>query len=55
MMAIKLDMTNLSEGNAQTTPDQPKTVKDLVDQVRRDSVKNSKEYLDETTVPHGGE
>jgi hypothetical protein len=27
----------------------------IVDQVRRDSKADSEEYLDETTVPHGGE
>jgi hypothetical protein len=28
---------------------------EVAEQVRRDAVTNSKEYLDETTVPHGGE
>jgi hypothetical protein len=27
----------------------------VVDQVRRDSRENAEGYLDETTVPHGGE
>ena len=30
-------------------------LKEIVDQIRRDRVEDSKEYLDETTVPHGGE
>ncbi len=27
----------------------------VVEQVRRDAVRDSQTYLDETTVPHGGE
>ena len=30
-------------------------LREVVAQVRRDSAENSKTYLDETTVPHGGE
>ena len=30
-------------------------LKEMVAQVRRDSAEDSKAYLDETTVPHGGE
>ena len=30
-------------------------LKEVVAQVRRDSAEDSKNYLDETTVPHGGE
>ncbi len=30
-------------------------LKELVAQIRQDSVQDSQDYLDETTVPHGGE
>jgi hypothetical protein len=30
-------------------------LRELVAQIRRDSAEDSKTYLDETTVPHGGE
>jgi hypothetical protein len=42
-----------TEETTRPTPVQP--IDEVVQQVRRDAVTNSKEYLEETTVPHGGE
>ncbi|MHB8971806.1 MAG: hypothetical protein ACYC3X_18160 [Pirellulaceae bacterium] len=56
-MSMKADLTRrlttAAEETARQTPVQPLAM--VVEQVRRDAVTNSKEYLEETTVPHGGE
>ncbi|NLX54648.1 MAG: hypothetical protein GXY58_06010 [Planctomycetaceae bacterium] len=38
-----------------TSPAPARALAEVAQQVRRDAVTNSQEYLDETTVPHGGE
>ncbi len=45
----------LDEQVAATKTVETVLLKEIVDQIRRDSVEDSKAYLDETTVPHGGE
>ncbi|MHB0956604.1 MAG: hypothetical protein ACYC6N_21030 [Pirellulaceae bacterium] len=45
--------STLAEGTTRQTPTRP--LEEIVQQVRQDAVKQSKEYLEETTVPHGGE
>jgi hypothetical protein len=47
-----LDISTVDE-TARQTP--AHALHEVAQQVRRDAVTNSKEYLDETTVPHGGE
>jgi hypothetical protein len=55
-MTDKLQVASVPEEKAATVPIDPSVLlKHIVAQVRRDSVEKSENYLDETTVPHGGE
>ncbi len=55
-MTDKTQVADVTETkNAATSIDQAALLKDVIAQVRDDSVEASKEYLDETKVPHGGE
>jgi hypothetical protein len=53
---MKTDSLRISTVAEETTKQAPAhPLDEVVQQVRRDAVTSSKEYLDETTVPHGGE
>jgi hypothetical protein len=55
-MTDKLQVADVPEEKAAATSITPSVLlKRVIAQIRRDSVEGSKEYLDETTVPHGGE
>ena len=55
-MSDELQVVNTPEQKTAATPiDQAALLKDLVARIRHDSVQESDEYLNETTVPHGGE
>ena len=55
-MTTKLDTIHTSEPAQETTKKTENgLLKAVVDQVRLDCKTESEEYLDETTVPHGGE
>ena len=55
-MTDKLQVTTEPQDHQVATPlDRAELLKSIVDQVRDNSVQGSDEYLDETTVPHGGE
>jgi len=55
-MTTKLDTTHTSESAPETTKTSENALlTSVVDQVRLDCQTDSKKYLDETTVPHGGE
>jgi hypothetical protein len=53
MKADSMRPTTAAEETTRQKPAQP--IDEVINQVRRDAVTNSKEYLEETTVPHGGE
>jgi hypothetical protein len=53
MKADSMRLSTAAEETTRQTPVQP--IEEVMEQVRRDAVTNSKEYLEETTVPHGGE
>ena len=52
-MTTKLNMAVVSEETARS--EETQQVTDVLARICSDSKQNSKEYLDETTVPHGGE
>lgn len=55
-MTDKLQVaTELKNHNVAAPVDQAELLKNIAARVSRDSVERSDEYLDETTVPHGGE
>ncbi len=53
-MTDKVQIVSIPEEKT-TASDQAALLKDVIVQIRNDSVKASREYLEETTVPHGGE
>ena len=53
MNTDSLRITAAAEETTRQTPARP--LDEVLEQVRRDAVVNSQEYLEETTVPHGGE
>ena len=55
-MTNKLQVASVPEQKTQAASiDQAALLRDVVAQIRQHSGEQSKEYLDETTVPHGGE
>ena len=55
-MTNKLQVANVPEEKTQAANvDQAALLRDVVAQIRQHSIEQSKEYLDVTTVPHGGE
>lgn len=55
IMSAELQLGKLSEHRAETPREAVGLPQSVVDQIRLDSAIKSDEYLDETTVPHGGE
>ena len=53
---MKAESFSIGAESEKATPQKPVHPLDaVVEQVRRDAVSNSQEYLEETKVPHGGE
>jgi hypothetical protein len=53
---MKIEPIRIATATAETSvPAKPQALQAIVELVRRDAVVDSRQYLDETTVPHGGE
>jgi len=54
-MSEKLQVTNVSTEKSASTRDPSALLQDVVARIRCDCAENSRQYVDETKVPHGGE